>query len=418
MKTTIPAVIALAIALCNPATMETAHAAPMDKSKSQAATQPAVLTLQQAAALLQVSPQVVEQLADQGKLPGRQLGGQWRFNRQTLMAWLQGEATSDTRSASIAKATEPRQHPPITDFSTADRIARLDAIKGRGAGSSGQPAAADSTASQTDTIGQKPEQATAEEVFLRDYGVLLKGGELTAEADMFYTRTEQRDIRVIPTEVGLYPTMVTLKQDIYTPSISLRYGLMDNLQLSASTSYQYRKTTLQNGTRLDGDSSGDLGVADATLRYAVLKERTGLPSIVLSLSGQVPIDHGSKGIGGGVAFSKSLDPAVLFGSFNYRHLYIDKDVDIDRLQAKNTYSTNLGIAYALNDSLTLSTAVAGVFEDSTRTDTAKLPSQQNYSLQLGLTSWLTKGLYIEPTVSFSLNGNNSVTFGLQVPYTF
>lgn len=47
-----------------------------------------------------------------------------------------------------------------------------------------------------------------------------------------------------------------------------------------------------------------------------------------------------------------------------------------------------------------------------------LPSQQNYSLQLGLTSWLTKGLYIEPTVSFSLNGNDSVTFGLQIPYTF
>ena len=66
----------------------------------------------------------------------------------------------------------------------------------------------------------------------------------------------------------------------------------------------------------------------------------------------------------------------------------------------------------------MSKAVASIFEDSTRTDTAKLPSQQNYSLQLGLTSWLAKGLYIEPTVSFSLNGSDSVTFGVQAPYTF
>ena len=40
-------------------------------------------------------------------------------------------------------------------------------------------------------------------------------------------------------------------------------------------------------------------------------------------------------------------------------------------------------------------------------------------MQLGLTAWLAKGLYIEPSVAFDLNGpGDSVVFGLTLPYTF
>ncbi len=40
-------------------------------------------------------------------------------------------------------------------------------------------------------------------------------------------------------------------------------------------------------------------------------------------------------------------------------------------------------------------------------------------MQFGLTSWLAKGLYIEPTVSFGLNGpGDSFALGVTVPYTF
>ena len=38
---------------------------------------------------------------------------------------------------------------------------------------------------------------------------------------------------------------------------------------------------------------------------------------------------------------------------------------------------------------------------------------------VGITSWLAKGLYIEPSVSLGLTGpGNSVAFGVTVPYTF
>src|SRR3954449_13350880 len=50
--------------------------------------QPEVLTLAEAADLLQVDEDVVEKMAGGGELPGRKLGDQWRFSRIALIDWL------------------------------------------------------------------------------------------------------------------------------------------------------------------------------------------------------------------------------------------------------------------------------------------------------------------------------------------
>ncbi len=49
---------------------------------------PEVLTLAQAAELLQVSEATVRGLADAGELPGREVGGEWRFSRAAVLGWL------------------------------------------------------------------------------------------------------------------------------------------------------------------------------------------------------------------------------------------------------------------------------------------------------------------------------------------
>ena len=50
-----------------------------------------VLTLAEAADLLQVDASVVEAMASDGELPGRRLGDEWRFSREALLRWLGGE---------------------------------------------------------------------------------------------------------------------------------------------------------------------------------------------------------------------------------------------------------------------------------------------------------------------------------------
>jgi excisionase family DNA binding protein len=51
---------------------------------------PEVLTAKEAAELLQVDDEVVLELARAGELPGRELGGEWRFARAALLDWLGG----------------------------------------------------------------------------------------------------------------------------------------------------------------------------------------------------------------------------------------------------------------------------------------------------------------------------------------
>jgi excisionase family DNA binding protein len=56
--------------------------------------EPDVLTLEDVAELLGVEAALIEQLADGGDLPGRRIGGAWRFARGAVLAWLAGGAAS------------------------------------------------------------------------------------------------------------------------------------------------------------------------------------------------------------------------------------------------------------------------------------------------------------------------------------
>ncbi len=49
-----------------------------------------VLTPAQAAELLQTAEDTVIELAEAGELPGRQVGGEWRFLRGAVLSWLAG----------------------------------------------------------------------------------------------------------------------------------------------------------------------------------------------------------------------------------------------------------------------------------------------------------------------------------------
>jgi excisionase family DNA binding protein len=50
----------------------------------------AVLTVSQAAELLQVKPGHVYRLLNQGVMPGLRVGGVWRISRAQLIAWVEG----------------------------------------------------------------------------------------------------------------------------------------------------------------------------------------------------------------------------------------------------------------------------------------------------------------------------------------
>jgi len=57
---------------------------------------PEVLNAEQAGQFLQIKTEMVIELADVGKLPGRKVAGEWRFSRTALVNWLSA-MPSETR---------------------------------------------------------------------------------------------------------------------------------------------------------------------------------------------------------------------------------------------------------------------------------------------------------------------------------
>jgi excisionase family DNA binding protein len=62
----------------------------LGRAELRPAAPPEVLTIEQAANLLQVEPAEMQKLAEAGELPGRKIGGAWRFPRAALLEWLGG----------------------------------------------------------------------------------------------------------------------------------------------------------------------------------------------------------------------------------------------------------------------------------------------------------------------------------------
>jgi excisionase family DNA binding protein len=50
-----------------------------------------VLTVEQAAELLQLSTKTLKRLAHARRVPSRRVGNQWRFSRRALMDWIAGK---------------------------------------------------------------------------------------------------------------------------------------------------------------------------------------------------------------------------------------------------------------------------------------------------------------------------------------
>jgi excisionase family DNA binding protein len=63
-----------------------------------------VLTLEEAAALLKLPADTVRSRADEGDLPGRRFGNEWRFARMAVLAWLaDGDSPKRRRASSIER---------------------------------------------------------------------------------------------------------------------------------------------------------------------------------------------------------------------------------------------------------------------------------------------------------------------------
>lgn len=408
--------------------------APLSAPAFSGVAAPEVLTLVEAARLLRIDPGELARFAEQELVPGRRLGTQWRFSRAALLAWLAEQKPTErtnkaddhnivrSHASGLIHAPAVAGAPP-QDETTGDKAleaTELTITAGRGGTDSARRSSGRKGDQAPDTIGEKPELRTSEEVFLRDQ-LLLEPRTLTLELGLSYARNDQRDfVLAIPPPGAPLPTREQ-EIDSFTTIFTARYGLPGGYQLFSSLpiSYQESATFFAGSQQVDSGSRTDLRALNAGVRRTVMREAAGRPEMILSADGAIPTGDSSWGVGGSVALVKTVDPVFLFGNLGYRHTFSRDFDDLLLLEPEDTFTTSLGYGLRLNDTLSISTAFSGRFTGDTEFDRVTLRSREQYSLRFGLTSILTKGLSIEPSVSFNLAGTNpNVTVGVNLPYTF
>jgi len=363
-----------------------AHAAEVGRSSASASD---VMTIDEAAAFLRIPATELERLATRGEAPGRLVVGEWRFNRDALLAWING----DWKRIRFLAAPGAQTNPGTAENQVA-------------AASEDDPVA----------IGEAPEKRTAEEVFLRSQKVLLAPGEVTADLGIFFSRSDNLFLVADGGSVAL----ATFERRAFTSTLQARVGIFDETEAFVGANY-FRETshTFVGAQTISRSARGRLGDVRLGVRRTLLKEGPGRPNLIATLFAAIPTDRASYAIGGGFTLVKSLDPVVLYADASYLRTFNQDFTEVTRLMPTDRLTLNLGYALALNDSLSISASVSGAFSGRTRFAIRDLRRQDAYSLSFGLTSWLTKGLYLEPTVGIGLNGPaHNFTFGFTVPYTF
>lgn len=372
-------------------------ASPADADSLPQSVLDQVFTLDEAARYLRAPLAEVERMAINGSLPGRRIGASWRFSKLAIVQWLNHDRPL---KIAVALAKAPR----ATPTASIGRVRTTEIAEASGHPSN--PNDADGKSPQQ-PIGERPTARTAEEVALRDSAVLLRAGQSTAELGVSYSRADKTFLPTLRTE-----------QNTTTASLSLRHGLRDNLQLSASLPYRYQRTaafspepTSDHSSRFGDLSLGLLGVA--------FHEASGRPTLIWNISAIAPTGPGDAAIGAGLSVTKSLDPVVLFAGANYLHGLRTDVNDPFRSLAKHNLSFNAGYAFAVNDSVAFSGQLIGSYRTHEPTRSGvRLPREQ-YQLQLGLTYLVASGLYVEPTVAFGLGTSTpDFSLGISIPYNF
>ncbi len=300
--------------------------------------------------------------------------------------------------------------------------------------------------------------------FQRDY-ILLKRGQREFENDFAWTYNSANQIFLNSFAI-LDPVFLTLGQfgvehirrHIFTDTITLRYGILDNLQAQVSVPVIFRYdryskigTNGGEGQQVETTKSkfglGDISIG---LSYQPIRETDTRPAIVTSLSykfknakspfeidvdenGQMkdlPLGSGYQSIKLGVNFAKTIDPVVVFGGISYAYnmeetvnkKYRVKDRDgnthvygLKKVEPGDTISIVMGFSYAVSynfslgfqfqDDFTLSTDVWKYEGSESNTKKEQVPNTN-----------LNSGIF-KLTAGWAISDKSSLNFTLGMGLT-
>jgi excisionase family DNA binding protein len=62
-----------------------------------------LMTVKEIAALLRVSPQTLYKMLELGEIPAVKVGSQWRFDREKIKSWIEGQSSPSSANIKAVK---------------------------------------------------------------------------------------------------------------------------------------------------------------------------------------------------------------------------------------------------------------------------------------------------------------------------
>ncbi len=158
-------------------------------------------------------------------------------------------------------------------------------------------------------------------------------------------------------------------QDTVTNTLSLDYGVWDNMTFNVAAPFVAKYDTTNNLTTM---SLGDVALSArwqpvpeergsmSTTLFGVFSTATGVSPYTINLNSDLSTGKGYYSMTGGASFSKVLDPVVVFGSLSDAIGLPVSGLNQNRagqlltgFQAGPTISTSAGLGYSLNYDVSL-----------------------------------------------------------------
>lgn len=322
-------------------------------------------------------------------------------------------------------------------------------------------------------VKEAPITRSAEAVYQEQHALFDR--KFSLEGGLTYTHTDRRDLFLngFLALDAIFLGNISLdkiKADTLTFNATGRYSMTDRLQFDLSLPYIYRDSTFSSvgagfstsAVAEDDVSNGDIGDVSAGVYYRLFQESADSPDTVISFrvkaptgkdpygikfvevtdSGQnlnvpteLPTGNGVWAATAGVSFIKTVDPAILFTNLGYTYNFERSFSDISSdpgavtaadIDLGDQFLLGAGIAFALNERMSLSTSYAHQFTLKTRVKTQTSDWQDvngsdasSGSLNFGVTYGMQDNLAMIANVAIGVTPDApDVSIGVKFPYSF
>ena len=307
-------------------------------------------------------------------------------------------------------------------------------------------------AKEKETEGQKYYEEYG--VVAEKGGILVGKGTLIVEPGFEYTHIDSQSLDI--TGFSVLPSLVIgliqvqkIKRDIWTPSVSFKYGIFDSFEVDLKVPFSYRTNEYSIGSGEDTESKdvSDTGLGDieGTFRTQLayqkklgwdilaavrIKSDTGKDIFEIKTveiqGNQIPDDElptgsGFWGVEPSFTFVKGVDPAVIFFSIGY-FWHIERDISgVGDVDPSDSINFSLGSAFALSDKIVLSTSYEQKFFTEADIDGRKQKDSDITvaSLSFGGTYVLDSQKSVNISVSIGMTDDSpDVQVGVRIPIRF